>query len=233
MCVCVPDTLRRGASGCFGWNTLTTPWSRQHQGCPLSWRPWGTSRPCLSTRKRDRRYLRRCRRIWQQVRAALAHSPPQAQRQANRRRVPAPSYRPGQRAWLSAKDLPLQVGSRKLGPLFIGPFETERVVNPVAVRLKVPASLKVHPTFHVSRIKPVTLHQCGSLTVHQPTPWREFWTSVVKAEAFQYLIEWEGARRKVLGSPSPDPRLRTTPGLLQGAPGQAQWTARRRSLRGD
>lgn len=56
----------------------------------------------------------------------------------------------------TARDLPLQVRSHKLAPRFVGPFEVDRVINPAAVRLKLPASLPVHPTFHVSQLKPVS-----------------------------------------------------------------------------
>ncbi|KAI3365323.1 hypothetical protein L3Q82_010413, partial [Scortum barcoo] len=38
---------------------------------------------------------------------------------------------------------------------------SDRIINPVAIRLKLPRSMRVHPTFHVSRIKPV----CESLSV--------------------------------------------------------------------
>lgn len=57
--------------------------------------------------------------------------------------------------WLSSKDLPLQVESRKLASRCVGPLEVEHMVNPAAVRLKLPASLRIHPTFLVSRVKPV------------------------------------------------------------------------------
>lgn len=51
--------------------------------------------------------------------------------------------------WLSTRDLLLQVESQKLALWFVGPFEVDRVVNPVAVCLKLLEYLRVHPTFLV------------------------------------------------------------------------------------
>lgn len=58
-------------------------------------------------------------------------------------RVPAPTYRPGHRVWLSTRDLPLQVDSQKLAPRLIVPFEIDDIVK-----------LIVHSTFNVSQVKP-------------------------------------------------------------------------------
>ncbi len=58
--------------------------------------------------------------------------------------------------WLFTKDLPLRMPSRKLAPRLIVPYRITRVVNPVAIRLNLPPALgRVHPVFHVSRVKPV------------------------------------------------------------------------------
>ena len=60
-----------------------------------------------------------------------------------------------QRVWLSAKDLPLKVESRKLAPRYVGPFRIIWRVNPVTYQLELPRSMKVNPVFHVSLLKPV------------------------------------------------------------------------------
>lgn len=78
-----------------------------------------------------------------------------SKRAADRLRIPAPVYRPGQMVWLSSKDLPLRAESYKLAPRFVCPFPISKVVNPAAMRLKLTRSLRVHPTFHVVQIKPV------------------------------------------------------------------------------
>ncbi|XP_057711356.1 uncharacterized protein LOC130928649 [Corythoichthys intestinalis] len=102
-------------------------------------------------------HLRRCQRVWREVRSALLRANVRACHGANRHRTPAPLCQAGQRAYLSSADLPLQVSSKKLAPRYVGPFPIDSVLSPTAVRLKLPAAMKqVHPVFHVSKIKPVS-----------------------------------------------------------------------------
>ncbi len=147
-------------------------------------------------------HIMRCRRIWRTVRAKLLRTSGQHQIQANRRCRPEPSLRVGQRVWLSTRNLPLRVESRKLSQKFVGPFKIARRVNPVTYRLTLPRSLKINPTFHVSLLKPVlcspfvapgkapppprVIGGRPAFTVHRILDVRQ-----VRGSR-QYLVDWEG-----------------------------------------
>ena len=147
-------------------------------------------------------HLRRVRRVWREARAALVRSAARNRRMADRRRAPAPVYQPGQMVWLSTKDLPLQVDSRKLAPRYIGPFRVVKIINPSAIRLKLPNSLKVHPTFHVSLLKPVSSCALGPPAEPPPPPLvvdghPAFSVNKIldvrrRGRGFRFLVDWEG-----------------------------------------
>ena len=54
------------------------------------------------------------------------------------------------KVWLSTKNLPLKLGTRKLAAIWAGPFVIRSTVGPVAYKLSLPEDWKIHDVFHVS-----------------------------------------------------------------------------------
>ncbi len=102
----------------------------------------------------------------------------------------------GDQVWLSTKNLPLRVGTRKLASIWAGPFEIVQVIGHVAYRLGLPEDWKIHDVFHVSQLKRVlgTVAREDSLLVDGG---EEFEVEqivgmrMVKG-AKQYLVKWKG-----------------------------------------
>ncbi|KAJ8369710.1 hypothetical protein SKAU_G00097380 [Synaphobranchus kaupii] len=67
----------------------------------------------------------------------------------------------------------------KLQPRFISPYTIDSIINPSAIKLKLPPALKIHPTFHIIDNAPAcTLHQMLDICHRE--------------RGFQYLVDWEG-----------------------------------------
>ena len=75
----------------------------------------------------------------------------------NKQRKVTPSeYKPGSLVYLSTKNLAIPQGlTRKLVPKYIGPFKIlKEYPNTSTFKLELPDSLRIHPNFHSSLLKP-------------------------------------------------------------------------------
>lgn len=102
-------------------------------------------------------HVQHCRWAWIRTREALLRTVARQHHQANQRRAPASENALGQKVWLAAKDIPLRAMSRKLFPRYIGPYEVIKILSPTALKLALPPTLRIHPMFHVSQVKPVVM----------------------------------------------------------------------------
>ncbi len=101
-------------------------------------------------------FVQKCRHTWRRARETLLRVGARTKAQVDRHRSKPPLYVVGQKVWLSSKHIPLRSVCNKLAPKFIGPFTVTKILNPVAVRLKLPPVYwRIHFIFHVSKLKPV------------------------------------------------------------------------------
>lgn len=98
--------------------------------------------------------------------------------------------------------------SKKLGEKYIGPFEIVKMISPVAAKLNLPETMKIHPVFHISLLKkynrrPEGLRQDEEIPVppimiadHEEFEVEEILDKKVtkrgRGQSIRYLIKWKG-----------------------------------------
>jgi hypothetical protein len=80
------------------------------------------------------------------------------------------SFSPGQKVWLSSKDISLSQPSRKLAPRQLGPYEVLERTGELTYRLQLPPSMRQHPVFHVDRLSPWVGNDVNGIEPPPPEP---------------------------------------------------------------
>ena len=126
---------------------------------------------------------------------------------ADRRRLPAPRFLPGDHVWLNARNIVTRRPSPKLDHRRLGPFRVvadPRLRTPYAVRLDLPATMQIHPVFHVSLLEHAAQDPFPGQRQPPPPPVvvdgeeEHYVDEVLDSRLFgrwkklQYLIKWTG-----------------------------------------
>ncbi|KAL0167357.1 hypothetical protein M9458_039201, partial [Cirrhinus mrigala] len=151
-------------------------------------------------------WFRESERVWDKAHQHLQRAVRRQTTTADQRRSSAPEYQVGQKVWLSTRDIRLRLPCKKLSPRFVGPFTVVEQINPVTYKLQLPAQYRIHPTFHVSLLKP--FHEPLSISTEpgreeEPPPpmevdegtiysVKEILDSRRRGGRLQYLVDWEG-----------------------------------------
>ncbi|KAI2644120.1 Transposon Tf2-8 polyprotein [Labeo rohita] len=147
-------------------------------------------------------WFRESERVWDSAHRHLQRTI--RRHKADARRRDTPIYHPGDKVWLSMRDIWLKLPCRKLSPRYIGPFEILRQINEVTYQLQLPPRYRIHPTFHVSLLKPYFPSATGVTgaeaeppppeILDQPSVYsvHEILDSRRRGGHLEYLVDWEG-----------------------------------------
>jgi len=108
----------------------------------------------------------------------------------------------GDQVWLEGRNLSI-AGNRKLSPKRYGPFKVSQKISPVAMRLDLPPSMKIHNVFHTDLLLPYKETEQYGMPYTRPPPIidseEEYEVeNILDARRFgrkrrlQYLVHWKG-----------------------------------------
>jgi len=98
-------------------------------------------------------FMKRIKRVHEEVRAVLKKTQEVMKRQADKGRKETEDWKKGDRVILSTKDLLFKERPvKKLVDRYVGLYTIEEVVSTNAVKLRLPALMRIHPVVNISQI---------------------------------------------------------------------------------
>ena len=148
-------------------------------------------------------FLKRMKSSTEEAKAALEQAAKDMARYYDQHRHPNITYKVGDWVWLEGKDIQTQRPSKKLDDKRYGPYQITKVISPSAYQLKLPSSMKVHPVFNITRLRPHEADQIpGRKAQPSPPPIVKEDTPEWEVESvkdsrlyrgkLQYLVKWKG-----------------------------------------
>ena len=113
-----------------------------------------------------------------------------------------PEYAVGDKVWLSSANVQTTRPAKKLEHKRLGPYQVLEKISPVAYRLALPKSLRIHDVFHAGLLSAYTSPTSGQAAAAPPEPIskdgeeeyevEEVLDSRVFKGRLEYLVRWKG-----------------------------------------
>ena len=148
-------------------------------------------------------FAKEMERVHDRCKNAIQTAQADQEKQANRRRQPAPILEVGQEVYLDVKNLKRERPSAKLDHLYAGPYKIEKMITPIVAQLAMPET-RISNKFHISLLKPKVLSDFPSQKDDEPPPLRIHEDSTPEYEVeriedskyryrkLHYLVKWTG-----------------------------------------
>jgi len=153
-------------------------------------------------------FMERMKSATEEAKSAIRKAQEDMTQYYNRRRTPAPVYKPGDRVYLDASDIKTTRPSPKLSHRRLGPFKIECQVRLSAYRLKLPHGMRqLHPVFNIVKLSAAPEDPILERKPQAPLPpivvdreeeWEveEILNSHWHRRRFQFLVKWKGFSRE-------------------------------------
>jgi len=153
-------------------------------------------------------FMERMKSATEEAKSAIRKAQEDMTQYYNRRRTPAPIYKPGDQVYLDASDIEMTRPFPKLSYRRLGPFEIESQVGPSAYYLKLPHGMRqLHPVFNVIKLSAAPEDPILGRKPQAPLPpivvdgeeeWEveEILNSCWYRRRFQFLVKWKGFSRE-------------------------------------
>jgi hypothetical protein len=141
--------------------------------------------------------------VHDQAKKGLELAQDRMRRYADPTRKKAPAYQSGDLVMLNGRNIQTRRPSRKLDHKNHGPFQIEKIISPLAVKLTLPRKWKIHDVFHVSLIEPYrqsehreppnaakVLREADDIEQSEEYDVDEVVASTKKGRRVLYLVKW-------------------------------------------